>query len=83
MRRRHKTQAALVEPFAPLPVGRSRRGLVPWFTERVATKRIVSVLSHPAAAPVVAVAIGAVIVAVALGALIGAAVAFTASRGEW
>lgn len=83
MRRRRKTQAAPVEAPAPLPVARSRRGLVRFLSERVATKRVVSVLGHPAAAPVLAVAVGALFVAVAVGALVGAALAFTASRGEW
>lgn len=84
-RRRFKSRAVPVEAPAPSLVERPRHGLVQRIAQRAATKRVLSVLAHPAAAPVVAVMVGAVLVAVMVGAVIGLALAAThdSGGGEW
>ncbi len=71
--RRRQTQATAGAPVLP---AEPRRGLA----ASIAQRRVLSVLSHPKAAPVVAAVLTAVVVAVIIGVALGAALV-TAARG--
>lgn len=72
--RRRKSPA----PPVVTVVSDGRRGLV----ERIATRRVLSVLGHPKAAPVVAVLVAAVFAALAVGVVVGAALAASRDGGR-